>query len=121
MLHQVARQVESCFATINAQTGKTGQALTENEWLMSIRSRVGIPGGTCSFDLPAYHAWQNLDPRYRQRDLEDWAGELPLGQALELILQLLRETGIPQRVVAEQGVFQQAMPAGRSFSCCACA
>ncbi|WP_314973284.1 cell division protein ZapD [Comamonas testosteroni] len=116
MLHQVARQVEGCFATINAQTGKTGQALTENEWLMSIRSRVGIPGGTCSFDLPAYHAWQNLDPRYRQRDLEDWAGELtPLGQALELILQLLRETGIPQRVVAEQGVFQQAMPAGRSF------
>ena len=43
---------------------------------MSIRSRVGIPGGTCSFDLPAYHAWQNLDPRYRQRDLEDWASEL---------------------------------------------
>ena len=116
MLHQVARQVESCFATINAQTGKTGQALTENEWLMSIRSRVGIPGGTCSFDLPAYHAWQSLDPRYRQRDLEDWASELtPRGQALELILQLLRETGIPQRVVAEQGVFQQAMPAGRSF------
>ena len=101
---------------LEAQTGKTGQALTENEWLMSIRSRVGIPGGTCSFDLPAYHAWQNLDPRYRQRDLEDWASELtPLGQALELILQLLRETGIPQRVVAEQGVFQQAMPVGRSF------
>lgn len=116
MLHQVARQVESCFTAINAQTGKTGQSLTENEWLMSIRSRVGIPGGTCSFDLPAYHAWQNLDPRYRQRDLEDWAAELmPLGQSLELILQLLRETGIPQRVVAEQGVFQQAMPAGRSF------
>lgn len=116
MLHQVARQVESCFTAINAQTGKTGQSLTENEWLMSIRSRVGIPGGTCSFDLPAYHAWQNLDPRFRQRDLEDWAAELmPLGQSLELILQLLRETGIPQRVVAEQGVFQQAMPAGRSF------
>ena len=116
MLHQVARQVDGCSASINAQTGKTGQALTENEWLMSIRSRMGIPGGTCSFDLPAYHAWQNLDPRYRQRDLEDWANELmPLGQALELILQLLRETGIPQRVVAEQGVFQQAMPAGRSF------
>ena len=116
MLHQVARQVESCCTAITGQTGRTGQALTENDWLMSIRSRVGIPGGTCSFDLPAYHAWQNLDPRYRQRDLEDWAGELmPLGQSLELILQLLRETGLPQRVVAEQGVFQQAMPAGRSF------
>jgi cell division protein ZapD len=116
MLHQVARQVEQCFKAINEQTGKTGQALTEHEWLMSVRSRIGIPGGTCSFDLPAYHAWQNLDPRYRQRDLEDWAAELaPLGQALDLLLQLLRETGVPQRVAAEQGVFQQAMPAGRTF------
>lgn len=116
MLHQVARQVEHCFKIINEQTGRTGQALTENEWLMSIRSRLGIPGGTCSFDLPAYHAWLNMDPRYRQRDLEDWAAELmPLGQSLELILQLLRETGVPQRVAAEQGIFQQAMPAGRSF------
>ena len=116
MLHQVARQVEQCFKSINEQNGKTGQALTENDWLMSIRSRVGIPGGTCSFDLPAYHAWLNLDPRYRQRDLEDWAAELmPLGHSLELILQLLRETGVSQRVAAEQGVFQQAMPAGRSF------
>lgn len=116
MLHQVARQVEHCFKAVNELPGKTGQSLTENDWLMSIRSRIGIPGGTCSFDLPAYHAWLNLDPRYRQRDLEDWAGELaPVGQSLELILQLLRETGAPQRVVSEQGVFQQAMPAGRSF------
>ncbi|QXZ09903.1 cell division protein ZapD [Comamonas sp. Y33R10-2] len=116
MLHQVTRQVESCVSAINSQIGKTGQTLAENEWLIPIRSRLGIPGGTCSFDLPAYHAWHNLDPRYRQRDLEDWAAELtPLGQSLDLILQLLRETGIPQRVVAEQGLFQQAMPAGRNF------
>ena len=116
MLHQVARQVEQCFNAINVQNGKTGQSLTENEWLMAIRSRIGIPGGTCSFDLPAYHAWLNVDPRYRQRDLEDWAAELaPLGQSLELLLRLLRETGVPQRVAAERGVFQQAMPAGRTF------
>ena len=116
MLHQVARQVEHCFKLINEQNGRTGQALTENEWLMSIRSRVGIPGGTCGFDLPSYHAWLNLDPRYRQRDLDEWAtGLMPLGQSLELILQLLRETGSPQRVAAEQGIFQQAMPAGRTF------
>ena len=26
---------------------------------MSIRSRAGIPGGTCGFDLPSYYAWQH--------------------------------------------------------------
>jgi len=32
-----------------------------------------------------------------------------------LLLKLLRETGVPQWVAAEKGVFQQAMPPGRSF------
>ncbi len=39
MLHQVARQVEQAFTAINEQPGKTGQTLTENDWLMAIRSR----------------------------------------------------------------------------------
>jgi cell division protein ZapD len=34
---------------------------------------------------------------------------------LQLLLKLLRETGVPQWVAAEKGVFQQAMPPGRSF------
>ena len=38
-----------------------------------------------------------------------------MGQALELLLRLLRETGVAQRVAAERGLFQQAMPAGRTF------
>jgi cell division FtsZ-interacting protein ZapD len=34
---------------------------------MSIRSRIGIPGGTCEFDLPGYYAWQHLDPAEERR------------------------------------------------------
>ena len=49
------------FNTLNAVPGKAGAALTSNEWLMSIRSRISIPGGTCEFDLPAYYAWQKRD------------------------------------------------------------
>ncbi|WP_027013974.1 cell division protein ZapD [Comamonas composti] len=116
MLSQVSQLLEQCFNDLNAQSGKAGQALTENESLMAIRSRVGIPAGTCSFDLPAYHAWLHRDERLRLRDLETWAETLtPLGQALELLLKLLRDTGVPQWVAAEKGVFQQAMPPGRSF------
>ena len=49
---------------------KAGQALASNDWLMSIRSRIGIPGGTCEFDLPAYFAWQHFDAATRQQDLQ---------------------------------------------------
>ena len=42
-------------SSLAANVVKTGQHLRENEWLMSIKNRTGIPGGACQFDLPSYH------------------------------------------------------------------
>ena len=58
----VIGRIDGAFARLNQVSGKAGAALTSNEWLMSIRSRISIPGGTCEFDLPAYYAWQQLEP-----------------------------------------------------------
>ena len=69
VLDQVINQIDRCFQALNSLPGKVGQPLTENDWLMSIRSRVGIPGGTCEFDLPAYYAWQHKSGDQRRRDL----------------------------------------------------
>ena len=44
---------------------KIGHTLLEKDWLTAIRSRISIPGGTCEFDLPAYHAWQHLPAEER--------------------------------------------------------
>ena len=109
-------QLDHCFTALNGQTGKAGQALTENDWLMSIRSRVGIPGGTCGFDLPAYYAWQHHTPEQRQNDLHQWASTLaPLAESVYLLLRLLRDSGLPQKVAADRGQFQQNLPPGRTF------
>lgn len=116
LLDQIIGRMDECFAALNAQNGKTGQILTENDWLMAIRSRISIPGGTCGFDLPAYHAWQHQDSEARQRALEGWTAALtPLADALFVLMQMLRDTGVPQRVAAENGQFQQNLPTGRSF------
>ena len=48
-------------------TGKIGQYLRENEWLMSIKQRTGIPGGACEFDLPSYHYWLHRPGRGAHR------------------------------------------------------
>ncbi len=115
-LNAVLGQLEHCFSSLNAQSGKAGQALTENDWLMSVRSRAGIPGGTCSFDLPAYHAWQHHPADRRRHDLQAWAGTLaPLAESLYLLLHLLRDSGSTQMVAAERGQYQQGLPPGRSF------
>ena len=116
VLDDITSQLENCFAALNNLPGKAGSSLTENEWLMSIRSRVGIPGGTCEFDLPAYFAWQHHDSAARQQDLQRWISTLvPLADSIRLLLQLLRDSGAAQMVTAPGGQFQQNLPQGRTF------
>lgn len=115
-LNAIVAQLDRCFVQLNTQVGKTGQTLTENEWLMSIRSRSGIPGGTCGFDLPSYYAWQHRPATDRQQALEGWASTLaPLAESIYLLLKLLRDAGVPQKVAAERGQLQQNLPQGRTF------
>ena len=116
VLDDVVGKLDGCFATLNNLPGKAGQALTENDWLMSIRSRVGIPGGTCEFDLPAYYAWQHRPAAARRADLERWGSTLaPLAESIHMLLRLLRDSGLPQKVMATAGQLQQTLPTGRTF------
>jgi cell division protein ZapD len=101
---------------LNQLPGKAGHVLTANEWLMSIRSRISIPGGTCEFDLPAYYAWQQHDAASRRADLSGWIATLtPLAEALSVLLGLLRDAGVPHKVVTQGGQYQQSLPAGRVY------
>lgn len=116
VLSSVITRLDNCFNSLNSLPGKAGQSLTENEWLMSIRSRIGIPGGTCEFDLPAYFAWQHRSTTERQSDLRKWVATLmPLADSIHLLLRLLRESGTPQMVITSGGQFQQNLPQGRTF------
>ncbi|GAA6143407.1 cell division protein ZapD [Hydrogenophaga sp. 5NK40-0174] len=116
VLNDTIGHLDHCFSELNQTNGKAGQALTTNDWLMSVRSRVGIPAGTCSFDLPAYHDWRHQPASKRQRDLEVWTNTLaPLAEGVIVLLKMLRDSGSPQKVVAPNGMFQQNLPQGRTF------
>jgi cell division protein ZapD len=91
VLDEVIGQLDLCFQTLNGLPGKAGQSLTENDWLMSIRSRIGIPGGTCEFDLPAYYAWQFKPAAQRQQDLSKGRTFQLLRLALDPALGLIPE------------------------------
>lgn len=115
-LDQVVAQIDDHFARLSQLVGKTGHSLSENDWLMGIRSRVSIPGGTCEFDLPAYFDWQHKATADRQQDLVKWCATVqPLAEGIALLLQMLRDSGVSQRVVANGGQFQQNLPQGRTF------
>ena len=115
-LDLVIARIDQALAGLNALAGKAGQALTANEWLMSIRSRISIPGGTCEFDLPAYYAWQQRPGVERRADLQSWVATLqPLAEALQVLLQLLRESGLPHKVATTGGSYQQSLTPNRSY------
>jgi cell division protein ZapD len=109
-------QLDGLFDALNTLEGKMSQPVLDNEFLNALRSRSIIPGGTCEFDLPAYHAWQHHAPELRRADLQQWvAGYAPLVKAIDMLLQMLRQSGQRQKVVTQQGVLQQNLPQGRQF------
>lgn len=112
-LDNVLWQIDQASSRIYQTSGKVGQELRENEWLMSIKQRTSIPGGVCEFDLPSYHYWLQQNAELRRHDLQQWlAPFLPTRDAISIVLRLLRESGKTTTQTAHQGVYQQMM-AGR--------
>ena len=113
-LDQLLQQLDKCFDAMNSAVGKIGQTVTDNEWLAALRNRVTIPGGTCCFDLPAYHAWQQQSSESRRADIVRWAeGFQPMNASVRLLLTLMRDTGNTQKMMAMGGQFQQSLAQGK--------
>ena len=114
VLESTVQHLQAISQNFARQDGKPGHELLENDWLASVRNRASIPGGTCSFDLPAYHAWQHLPAATRRRQLQEWTVSFAsLAQAVTTLLQILRDTGAPRMVQAVGGQFRLNLPQGR--------
>lgn len=113
-LNFILEELDTAMQGLQNMHGKTGQYLRENEWLMSIKQRACVPGGTCEFDLPSYHYWQQQSAPIRGEFLSAWLNPiLPINIAIKLLLKLLRESGKVMHYTAQQGMFQQ-MQGGRT-------
>lgn len=113
-LEGMLRDMERTISALSAQ-GKTGQALRENEWLVSLRGRLAVPGGATQVDMPSYHAWQHKPAEVRRAEILAWAAPLQaLQDCLSLAMRLLRESGRKAPTVAEQGGYQQ-MLGGKTY------
>jgi len=106
-LEELLADIDAANVRLLATTGKVGQHLRDNEWLMAIKQRTAIPGGVSEFDLPAYHYWLNQSPDARRRDLATWIEPFEAIHAgLGIVLRLLRENARVSRHTAYRGVFQ---------------
>jgi cell division protein ZapD len=110
VLNETIGKIEESALALRGDNFKLGQALRENDWLMSIKKRAIIPGGVCEFDLPSYHHWLYLGEERRKNDFDAWLSRLmPMHQAIQTILQILRGSGERVKYIANHGVFQQLL------------
>ena len=106
-LNGALQEIEEASAVLLSMHGKIGHYLRENEWLMAIKNRAGIPGGVCEFDLPGYHHWLHKDAALRRHDIDAWVKPmLSIKAALAIVLRLLRASGRPERQRAAKGAYQ---------------
>ena len=106
-LDALLAEIDAVGAQLLAPSGKLGAHLRDNEWLMAIKQRSGIPGGVSEFDLPAYHWWLHRDAESRRADLAGWIEPFePVIAGLAIVLRLLRENARSSRHIAYRGVFQ---------------
>lgn len=110
LLGKVLTAIELALQGMLRLPGKTGQHLREDEWLMAIKQRAAIPGGMCEFDLPAYHYWLHQAVEDRTQKLHHWlAPFLPIRNAADVVLGLLRDSGQPELQLAENGSYQRML------------
>lgn len=107
-LEGILSSIDTASSDLLSMSGKIGQHLRDNEWLMGIKQRACIPGGVCEFDLPSYHYWQHQTSSTRRDHLTSWLNPmLPLREGLSIVLKLLRESGKVHHFIALHGSFQQ--------------
>ncbi|MGB0955073.1 MAG: cell division protein ZapD [Panacagrimonas sp.] len=87
----------------------SANTLRDNEFLIAIMNRSTIPGGTCGFDLPAYHHWLSQGMTVVREDMDRWFADIQAyATGVELYLRLLRGSTQMSQAVARNGSYVHA-------------
>ncbi len=116
LVKNLVTELDSLVDRVYSMDGQIGSSLRQSELLKSIMQRSSIPGGTCDFDLPAYHFWLQQPPDQRHAHLRSWSGTLdPVRDSIIMVLRLLRESAAPQDEHASGGMMQKTLDSNVSF------
>lgn len=115
-LGTILRAMEHLIDNLHAMNSQPGQTLREDEFITAIRQRSSIPGGTCDFDLPAFHQWLEGSFERRQADQRRWLASLdPVRQSIELLLKMIRNSAEARVIDCAQGSFQRQLDNNTPF------
>ena len=112
-LDQTIAMISNVLGQLKTPEYQPAYRLRNDELANQVRQRIAIPGGTCSFDVPALHFWLNSDPVMRTANLNTWMQDLRVVEkATATILKLIRDSSNPRMVTATAGFYQQQVDPG---------
>ncbi len=115
-LDQILNDLNTISKNLYASNGKVGVNVMESDLFQSISQRSSIPGGTCSFDLPAFHYWLEQDQDVQQEDFLHWTKPFEdIKTAINLTLNFIRQSSMPTQELAEAGFFQLSLEKSQPF------
>lgn len=86
------------------------------EFLSTVKNRNVHDTGNYLFELPALQHWLSQPASHRERQIDAWLKDfMPLKNAIDFLLRLVREHAAEENVVAENGVYIKKVD-GRSSS-----
>ncbi len=95
---------------IHSMDGKLGEHLKKIDFLLTVKQRASIPGGSCDFDLPQLRYWLNLEHKIRLNDIDRWASPYyKIHEVLILILNIIRDSAHAEPICANNGFFQEPL------------
>ena len=107
LISDLILRFDSFLVKFNA-TARLGQSLKDDRFITSIRQRLTIPGGCCSFDLPFFYLWLKLSQETRNLQVRNWLQQLSLlDEALSSCMQLIRQLGEFKKYHCSNNFFQE--------------
>lgn len=115
-LAEILADLDNISKNLYDANGKIGINVMESDLFQNIAQRSSIPGGSCSFDLPAFHYWLEQDNNIQQADLAQWTKPfIDIREAINLTLNFIRQSSTPTQETAEAGFYQLALDKSQPF------
>lgn len=109
-LQQTLDELCTHLHSIQAINGKVAKALREDDLLNTIRQRLAIGSSISSFEIPSFYYWMNKTSEPRQQQLFTWLEEIrPMAGAINLLLNLMRNSATFENKTAVSGFFQKTL------------
>jgi len=109
-LEDILSTVRPLVTRLKSSDCHPGGTIRNDELINQVKQRISIPGGTCNFDLPAFHHWLSKSTEIRTSQFEHWLDDLLIiNQAVAQVLRMLRQSSASRRISVDDGLFQQQL------------